>query len=102
MAVGVEVQEAHLVAQARRGDTCAFDALAERHRHGLYRVATRWVHDPGTAPDCVQETLARAYDSLSRFRDADASYQWLAGRLLRGAGRSTRSSQRAGLSWKCR
>jgi len=65
------------VQRARAGDTEAFQALVERYSAQLFRLAYRIVGDEPSAEDAVQETLLRAYRSLSRFDDRAQFGTWL-------------------------
>ena len=74
-----------LVKRAGAGDRLAFDALATRHRRALLSyIHQRMAPDfrRAMAPeDILQETLAKAFSSMTRFewRDADSFGKWLSG-----------------------
>jgi len=68
---------AQLVRLAQRGDRDAFETLAEAWLDRLYATATLILHDRTLAEDAVQETLIRAWRSLSRLRDANRFEAWL-------------------------
>jgi RNA polymerase sigma-70 factor, ECF subfamily len=73
----VPVDADHAYVQATlRGDLRAFEALVERHRDVVVRVASRIAgHDD--AEDISQDAFLRAFHRLGRFR-ADASFRaWL-------------------------
>jgi len=67
----------HAYVQATlRGDLRAFEALVERHRDVVYRVAAR-IAGRDNADDVSQDAFLRAFHRLERFR-ADASFRaWL-------------------------
>jgi RNA polymerase sigma-70 factor, ECF subfamily len=67
----------HAYVQATlRGDLRAFEALVERHRDVVFRVASR-VAGREDAEDVSQDAFLRAFHRLERFR-ADASFRaWL-------------------------
>jgi RNA polymerase sigma-70 factor (ECF subfamily) len=59
-----------------RGDLRAFEALVERHRDVVFRVASR-IAGREDAEDVSQDAFLRAFHRLERFR-ADASFRaWL-------------------------
>ena len=64
------------VAATLRGDLHAFEALVERHRDVVVRVAAR-IAGRDEAEDVSQDAFLRAFHRLARFR-ADASFRaWL-------------------------
>jgi len=64
------------VEAAARGDLHAFEALVERHRGLVVRVAARVVGEQD-AEDVAQDAFLRAFHRLDRFR-GDASFRtWL-------------------------
>jgi RNA polymerase sigma-70 factor (ECF subfamily) len=67
----------HAYVQATlRGDLRAFEALVERHRDVVYRVAAR-IAGRDNAEDVSQDAFLRAFHRLERFR-GDASFRaWL-------------------------
>jgi RNA polymerase sigma-70 factor (ECF subfamily) len=67
----------HAYVQATlRGDLRAFEALVERHRDVVFRVAAR-IAGRDNAEDVSQDAFLRAFHRLERFR-ADASFRaWL-------------------------
>jgi RNA polymerase sigma-70 factor (ECF subfamily) len=70
-------EDDHAYVQATlRGDLRAFEALVERHRDVVFRVASR-VAGRADAEDVTQDAFLRAFHRLERFR-ADASFRaWL-------------------------
>jgi len=65
-----------LVRRTLRGDLGAFEALVERHRDVVFRVAAR-IAGRNDAEDVSQDAFLRAFHRLRRFR-ADASFRaWL-------------------------
>jgi RNA polymerase sigma-70 factor, ECF subfamily len=65
-----------LVERTVAGDLAAFEALVERHRDVVYRVAARTV-GPGDAEDVSQDAFLRAFHRLRGFR-GDAPFRaWL-------------------------
>ena len=76
-----EVSDSALVGRAKQQQAEAFDELVRRYRDALYRAALPRLRDPEAALDCVQETLLRAFESLSRFREVSTFSHWLYGIL---------------------
>jgi RNA polymerase sigma-70 factor (ECF subfamily) len=61
----------------RRGDGDAWEAVAREFGPRLLAVARRFLTDPQTAQDCLQEALVRAYESIGRFEERSALSTWL-------------------------
>ncbi len=78
-----EVRE--LVLRAQEGDREAFDRLAERFTARLRDSLRRWTRfqlgPPVDCEDVLQDSLVRAFRSLSRFgwQGDDAFFRWLCG-----------------------
>jgi RNA polymerase sigma-70 factor (ECF subfamily) len=66
-----------LVARAAGGDTTAFQALVERHRAMVYRVAYQFAGNHYDAEDIAQEVFIKVYRSLDRFRQDAQLTSWL-------------------------
>jgi len=71
-------EPAELVAQARRGDPHAFEAIMRRHNRLLFRTARSVAPDDAEAQDVVQETYLRAFTHLDDWRGDAALGTWLA------------------------
>ena len=67
------------VAQARAGDTEAWDTLFRRYQLPLYVYAFELVHDEQAALDIVQETFINAARHLATLRDDERFGSWLFG-----------------------
>lgn len=65
-----------LVERTRAGDLSAFEALVERHRPVVFRVAARIVGDD-EADDVAQDAFLRAFHRLSQFRGDAPFRSWL-------------------------
>ena len=72
-----EPTDDHLVEQARRGDTGAFDRLIVRYQRRVYSVCYNMTSSHEDADDLVQETFTKAYRSLHRFHGRSTFYTWL-------------------------
>jgi len=75
--VVAEQTERQLIAQARTGNTYAFDALVADYAPRVYRLALRMLGDAEEAEDVLQETMIRAYRGLGAFRGDAAFGTWL-------------------------
>jgi len=75
--VVAEQTERQLIAQARAGNTYAFDALVSDYAPRVYRLALRMLGDAEEAEDALQEAMIRAYRSLGGFRGDAVFGTWL-------------------------
>jgi RNA polymerase sigma-70 factor (ECF subfamily) len=99
---GIESQaDAALVARARRGDTAAFEMLAQRHVRMVIALIRQRVRN-GEAEDLAQETLLSAYRNLAQLKDDSRFAFWLYRIAIRKAGSSRRVGklESSGLSSK--
>ncbi len=69
--------DSDLIAQAAAGDAAAFQALVERHRSMVYRVAFQFAGNHHDAEDIAQEVFIKVYRSLDRFRQDAQLSSWL-------------------------
>ncbi len=69
--------EAMAVAQARDGDTLAFEALVKAYQRRAYSVAYGFVGNRDDALELAQESFARAYRAMHRFDARMPFYPWL-------------------------
>jgi len=72
-----EIDDAELVAAARRGDEDAFGEFVRRHTATVHRWMVRSV-GVDDADDLTQEVFVNAYRGLSRFRGDAPPRAWLA------------------------
>ena len=66
-----------LIARAAGGDPAAFQALVERHRSMVYRVAYQFAGNHHDAEDIAQEVFIKVYRSLDRFRQDAQLSSWM-------------------------
>src|SRR5919108_2742772 len=66
-----------LVSRAAAGDPTAFQALVERHRSMVYRVAYQFAGNHHDAEDIAQEVFIKVYRSLDRFRQDAQFTSWI-------------------------
>lgn len=69
--------DAELIARAAGGDVAAFQALVERHRSMVYRIAYQFAGDHHDAEDIAQEVFIKIYRSLDRFRQDAQLTSWI-------------------------
>ena len=69
--------EASLVAQARQGDTAAFNELTERYQRNIFRLAQNITQNREDAEDVLQETFLKAYEHLPDFHGDSKFYTWV-------------------------
>ena len=66
-----------LIARAASGDHAAFQALVERHRSMVYRIAYQFAGNHHDAEDIAQEVFIKVYRSLDRFRQDAQLTSWM-------------------------
>src|SRR5215213_8495497 len=72
------MDEADLIARARRGDETAWLALVEAHQAALFRLAYLLLGDADDAADVAQDAFIRAGRALDRFDPARGTLRpWL-------------------------
>lgn len=69
--------DSELISRAAGGDTSAFQALVERHRSMVYRVAYQFAGNHHDAEDIAQEVFIKVYRSLDRFRQDAQLSSWM-------------------------
>jgi RNA polymerase sigma-70 factor, ECF subfamily len=69
--------DSELVSRAAGGDLAAFQALVERHRSMVYRVAFQFAGNHYDAEDIAQEVFIKVYRSLEKFRQDSQLTSWL-------------------------
>ena len=69
--------DSDLITRAAAGDPTAFQALVERHRSMVYRVAYQFAGNHHDAEDIAQEVFIKVYRSLERFRQDAQLTSWM-------------------------
>jgi RNA polymerase sigma-70 factor (ECF subfamily) len=69
--------DSDLISRAAAGDAAAFQALVERHRSMVYRVAYQFAGNHHDAEDIAQEVFIKVYRSLDRFRQDAQLTSWM-------------------------
>jgi RNA polymerase sigma-70 factor (ECF subfamily) len=66
-----------VIAETLPGTAADFDSLARQYWRELYNYAYRLSGNRHTAEDLVQESLARAWRSIDKLKNANAAKGWL-------------------------
>src|SRR5215212_2892608 len=69
--------DSDLITRAAGGDAAAFQALVERHRSMVYRVAYQFAGNHHDAEDIAQEVFIKVYRSLDKFRQDAQLSSWM-------------------------
>ncbi len=69
--------DSELISRAAGGDPTAFQALVERYRAMVYRVAYQFAGNHHDAEDIAQEVFIKVYRSLDRFRHDAQLSSWM-------------------------
>ena len=70
-------EEAAIVAQARLGNTVAFNELLRRYERKIFRLALHITQNREDAEDAMQEAFLKAYEHLGEFEGNSRFYTWL-------------------------
>jgi RNA polymerase sigma-70 factor, ECF subfamily len=73
----IEIDEAPLVARARKGDTRAFGDLVRKYEGKIFRLAQHVTQNREDAEDVLQETFLKAYEHLDQFQGNSKFYTWI-------------------------
>ena len=71
------MSDSDLIPRATGGDPAAFQALVERHRPMVYRVAYQFAGNHHDAEDIAQDVFLKVFRSLDRFRYDAQLTSWL-------------------------
>lgn len=69
--------DSDLITRAAGGDPTAFQALVERHRSMVYRIAYQFAGNHHDAEDIAQDVFIKVYRSLDKFRHDAQLSSWL-------------------------
>ena len=75
--------EQQLIAQARRGDIQAFEAVLGPSITSAHKYAFAFLHDTSLAEDAVQEACVRAWRKLGNLRVGTSFQPWFLGIVAR-------------------
>jgi RNA polymerase sigma-70 factor (ECF subfamily) len=90
----LEVTDAELVRQARRGDANAFASLIARHERSMLALAYAGTRCSATAADVVQDSVVRCWKKLGDLREESKFASWLATTVRHLATNAVRSPAR--------
>jgi len=77
VAEGAETLEGRLVDAARAGSDAAFEALVDRYRAPVIRLAYRLTRDADESKDIAQDAFFRAYRRIGEFQPDRPFARWL-------------------------
>jgi len=70
-------EEAAIVAQARLGNTSAFNELLRRYERKIFRLALHITQNREDAEDVLQEAFLKAFEHLDQFQGQSKFYTWI-------------------------
>ncbi|MCA9870870.1 MAG: RNA polymerase sigma factor [Caldilineae bacterium] len=70
-------EDGQLIAQIRRGDLRAFEALYNKYRSQVYRAALAITNDTGAAEDILQDCFLRLHANIDRIDGSTPISPWL-------------------------
>lgn len=70
-------EEAAIVAQARLGNTVAFNELLRRYERKIFRLALHITQNREDAEDVLQESFLKAFEHLDQFQGQSKFYTWI-------------------------
>jgi RNA polymerase sigma-70 factor (ECF subfamily) len=90
--------DSDLISRAAGGDPTAFQALVERHRSMVYRVAYQFAGNHHDAEDIAQEVFIKVFRSLDRFRQDAQLTSWMYRIVMNACIDHRRRDQSAGIT----
>ena len=66
-----------LVVKARKGDLTAFEALVEKYKRSVYKIARSRVSRHDDADDLAQEIFLRVFKGIRKFKGASSFKTWM-------------------------
>ena len=70
-------EDTGLMLQFRDGSTDAFERLVRRNQDRVFKLARRYLSDPGRAEDVTQEVFVRVYQSAPAYKPTAKFTTWL-------------------------
>ena len=86
------LDEAALVARAKRGDAAAYEELVRMHQDIAFRTACVIARNAADAEEAAQDGFVKAYRALGRFREGAPFRPWLL-RIVANEARNRRRSE---------
>lgn len=90
----MEVSDADLVSQARRGNAEAFASLISRHERSMLALAYAGTGCSATSADVVQDAVVRCWRKLADLREDGKFVHWLATTVRHLSSNAVRSPAR--------
>ncbi len=72
----INVDDAVLVEQCRRGDSGAIERLILRYQNRIYNVILKICANTDDAADLTQDTFVKVLENIDRFRGQSSFYTW--------------------------
>lgn len=72
----VNVSDAVLIEQYRKGDSAAIEQLVLKYQNRIYNVILKICADPDDAAELTQETFVKVIENLDRFEGRSGFYTW--------------------------
>lgn len=72
----VNISDAVLIEQYRKGDSAAIEQLVLRYQNRIYNVILKMCADPDDAAELTQETFVKIIENLDKFEGRSGFYTW--------------------------
>ncbi|MHC4423221.1 MAG: sigma-70 family RNA polymerase sigma factor [Planctomycetota bacterium] len=72
----INVDDAMLVEQCRRGDRTAMERLILKYQNRIYNIILKMCASPDDAAELTQETFVKIIESIDRFEGRSGFYTW--------------------------
>jgi len=72
----INIDDAVLVEQSRRGDSEAMERLILKYQNRIYNVILKICADPDDAAELTQETFVKIIENLNKFEGRSGFYTW--------------------------
>src|SRR5499427_7844390 len=76
-AIGVNAEEASLVAELKAGSEDAYDWLIARYHQPIYSLVYRILSDPADAADTTQEVFLKVFRGMKHFHGESSLKTWI-------------------------
>ena len=75
-AAGININDAVLVEECRRGDSVAMERLILKYQNRIYNVILRMCANPDDAAELTQETFVKVIENIDKFKGKSSFYTW--------------------------
>lgn len=100
MSPATTLSDADLVHASLGGDLHAFETLIHRYQQVIYLDVLRYLREPMSAQDIVQETFLTAFQQLSRLSDGQKFGPWLHSAARRRCLNTIRTQRRTAAAYR--